>query len=422
MPVGPAAAGSAPAAARSTWAGCGGGFECATLTVPLDEATPGTHPRPGGGARPRARPGRPHRHARVQPGWPRRPGGRRSSAVRRRRFPARSATGSTWSRSTRAASATANRSSAPTVSTRSSTSRSNRRTNSSAPRSSMPRTAGRRQCATRSGDLLSHISTADAVRDLEHLRIALGEDRLSFVGYSYGTFLGASYADAHPDRVRAFVLDGPVDAVGVGARGDARPGARLRARARRLPRRLLGASRVLLPSRRRCGSRVRRAPRRRRGASPSPPASRRSHAEPDPPRRRVLQELYLGRAAWPDLADALSDAEAGDASTLLAGADTFTGRETDGGDDHALDAFWAISCLDGPWSATSMPRAGLERDAIAIAPAPGRVRGEQQSAVLGVAGAAAAARRAAPRRRGRRRSWSSGRRGIRRRRCARPGR
>ena len=48
------------------------------------------------------------------------------------------------------------------------------------------------QCATRNAELLAHVSTADAVRDLEQLRGALGERRLSFVGYSYGTFLGAS--------------------------------------------------------------------------------------------------------------------------------------------------------------------------------------------------------------------------------------
>ncbi len=66
-------------------------------------------------------------------------------------------------------------------------------------------------CAARSGALLSHVSTLDAVRDLERLRVGLGEDRLSFVGFSYGTFLGASYASAYPHRVRAFVLDGPID-------------------------------------------------------------------------------------------------------------------------------------------------------------------------------------------------------------------
>ncbi len=66
-------------------------------------------------------------------------------------------------------------------------------------------------CAARSGALLPHVSTLDAVGDLERLRVALGEDRLSFVGYSYGTLLGASYASAYPHRVRAFVLDGPID-------------------------------------------------------------------------------------------------------------------------------------------------------------------------------------------------------------------
>ena len=65
-------------------------------------------------------------------------------------------------------------------------------------------------CATNNGSLLSHVSTADAVQDLERLRLALGDAKLSFVGYSYGTFLGASYA-RDPDHVRAFVLDSPVD-------------------------------------------------------------------------------------------------------------------------------------------------------------------------------------------------------------------
>ena len=66
-------------------------------------------------------------------------------------------------------------------------------------------------CEARSGALLPHVSTVDTVRDLERLRVALGEEKLSFVGYSYGTYLGTIYASAHPDRVRAFVLDGPID-------------------------------------------------------------------------------------------------------------------------------------------------------------------------------------------------------------------
>ena len=66
-------------------------------------------------------------------------------------------------------------------------------------------------CAQQNGVLLRHVGTAAAVRDLERLRLALGVSRLSFVGQSYGTFLGLAYADAFPTHVRAMVLDGVVD-------------------------------------------------------------------------------------------------------------------------------------------------------------------------------------------------------------------
>ncbi len=60
-------------------------------------------------------------------------------------------------------------------------------------------------------DLLASVSTLDTARDMELLRAALGEEHLSYLGFSYGTFLGATYAALYPDRVRAFVLDGAVD-------------------------------------------------------------------------------------------------------------------------------------------------------------------------------------------------------------------
>ena len=68
-----------------------------------------------------------------------------------------------------------------------------------------------RGCSATSGALLAHVGTAAAARDVERLRLALGASRLSFVGQSYGTFLGLAYADAFPSRVRAMVLDGVVD-------------------------------------------------------------------------------------------------------------------------------------------------------------------------------------------------------------------
>jgi pimeloyl-ACP methyl ester carboxylesterase len=69
------------------------------------------------------------------------------------------------------------------------------------------------RCAQLSGTLLAHISTLDTVRDLDYLRVLLHQRRLSYLGWSYGTFLGQTYASVFPRRVRAMVLDGVVDAV-----------------------------------------------------------------------------------------------------------------------------------------------------------------------------------------------------------------
>jgi pimeloyl-ACP methyl ester carboxylesterase len=66
------------------------------------------------------------------------------------------------------------------------------------------------RCAERNGPLLNHVSTAETARDLDRLRQAVGEERLTYLGLSYGTILGATYANLFPDRVRALVLDGNV--------------------------------------------------------------------------------------------------------------------------------------------------------------------------------------------------------------------
>jgi pimeloyl-ACP methyl ester carboxylesterase len=66
-------------------------------------------------------------------------------------------------------------------------------------------------CAQRLGARAGAFSTAAAVRDLDALRLALGDERLTSVGYSYGAKVGAQYAHRFPDRVRALVLDAPSD-------------------------------------------------------------------------------------------------------------------------------------------------------------------------------------------------------------------
>jgi len=74
--------------------------------------------------------------------------------------------------------------------------------------------AGRRAfnaaCVARNDRLLAHVSTADNARDLDLLRQAVGEEKVNYYGTSYGTFLGATYINMFPDRVRSVVLDGAV--------------------------------------------------------------------------------------------------------------------------------------------------------------------------------------------------------------------
>ncbi|MFJ3876876.1 alpha/beta hydrolase [Streptomyces sp. NPDC090077] len=64
-----------------------------------------------------------------------------------------------------------------------------------------------RLCEERDADLLRHVSTADTARDLDLLRQAVGEPQLNYFGVSYGTILGATYANLFPGKVRAMVLD-----------------------------------------------------------------------------------------------------------------------------------------------------------------------------------------------------------------------
>lgn len=66
-------------------------------------------------------------------------------------------------------------------------------------------------CEENSGDLLAHIGTDDVARDLDVLRAVLGDEQLNYLGKSYGTMIGARYADLYPDMVGRMVLDGAMD-------------------------------------------------------------------------------------------------------------------------------------------------------------------------------------------------------------------
>jgi pimeloyl-ACP methyl ester carboxylesterase len=82
-------------------------------------------------------------------------------------------------------------------------------------------------CAIHGGPIRDHMSSADVARDMDSLRQMLGDSKLNFIGFSYGSYLGQTYANLFPSRVRAIVIDGVLDPVawssGAGSEGGRLP-------------------------------------------------------------------------------------------------------------------------------------------------------------------------------------------------------
>jgi len=71
----------------------------------------------------------------------------------------------------------------------------------------------RAACRTGANPITGHLSTADTARDLDLIRQAVGDEKLSYYGISYGSYLGQTYAAMFPDNVRAMIIDGVLDPV-----------------------------------------------------------------------------------------------------------------------------------------------------------------------------------------------------------------
>ena len=199
-------------------------------------------------------------------------------------------------------------------------------------------------CLERNGDLMRHVSTEEAARDIDVLRAVLGQDTLAYFGASYGTFLGATYADLFPERVGRMVLDGAID-----------PSAGLVDRTLVQAEGFEVALRAYVancPARDDCplgedvdaGLTTIRDLLTAIDAEPLTGDGDRELTEG----RAVLgiwQMLYL-EEFWPTLDAALSDALDGDGRLLLRIADLYVRRTDDGYTDNATEAIYAINCLD----------------------------------------------------------------------------
>jgi pimeloyl-ACP methyl ester carboxylesterase len=204
------------------------------------------------------------------------------------------------------------------------------------------------RCRANHGADLRTVSSVTVARDMDRIRSALGAEQISYLGFSYGTYLGATYASLFPDRLRAVVLDAAVDPVqtarhplekdidqavgfevGLGRfldHCDATPSeCAFAGDARARFERLL--------------ARVDRQPLPAPSGDPNRPVT--SHTMVT-----GVQAALYARQSWPFLGQALATAEAGDGGLLQFSSDTFIGRDESGRYLQWVDAALAIVAVD----------------------------------------------------------------------------
>ncbi|MYW00582.1 alpha/beta hydrolase [Streptomyces sp. SID3343] len=206
-------------------------------------------------------------------------------------------------------------------------------------------------CADKSGDLLAHVSTVDAARDMDLLRGALGDAKLYYVGASYGTFLGATYAELFPKRVGRLVLDGAMDPSQSAADANRAQGGGFETALNAfLDNCVAGGSCPLGADRARALTRIRDL-LTQLDARPLPGDATRKVTE-SIATTGILSPLY-SKSQWPTLRKALEAALRGDGSDLLDLNDQYYERGPDGKYKNLMYANTAVNCLDGPPAATS---------------------------------------------------------------------
>lgn len=203
-------------------------------------------------------------------------------------------------------------------------------------------------CQQRSARVLPHVSTEVAARDMDSVRAALREPKLTYLGYSYGTSLGAAYLDLFPTRVRAMVLDGALDPrlswdevlAGQG-KGFEQAFRSFLAWCDRTPASCRFRKETqgdLVAAYDRIAAQVEQEPLTTGKGRTVGPAELSYGAG---------QALY-STSYWPFLGGALADAAGGDGSALLTLSDLYLERDA-GRYENTIEANFAVNCLDRPW-------------------------------------------------------------------------
>jgi pimeloyl-ACP methyl ester carboxylesterase len=196
-------------------------------------------------------------------------------------------------------------------------------------------------CGTKYGADLRLFATEQAARDMDAVRAAVGDEKLTYLGYSYGTLLGATYAQLFPNKIRAFVLDGAVDPgqdFVAGSEGQAK-----------------GFERAFGNFATWCAQNAGRCPIAPDAKGAVTAAIDKARVSPASAGGReatagwvfyaVISSLYTERG-WEELAKAIDDLQAGDPSGVFELADAYAERDADGKYSNLFDANAAVNCAD----------------------------------------------------------------------------
>jgi pimeloyl-ACP methyl ester carboxylesterase len=197
-------------------------------------------------------------------------------------------------------------------------------------------------CDAKYGDDLKLFSTVQAAKDMDAIRAAVGDEQLTYLGFSYGTLLGAVYAQLFPDHVRALVLDGAVNPL-------ADPIESSEGQAMGFERALSNFSDWCQQNQAQCP--ISSNPR---GAIAAEIERGRVSPVAGPDGRQATSGWVLwgvtlamySQTFWQYLGPAIDDLSRGDANLIFALADTYADRDEQGNYTNQTDAFNAIGCVD----------------------------------------------------------------------------
>jgi len=204
-------------------------------------------------------------------------------------------------------------------------------------------------CGEQFGDYLPHVGTRDVARDMDAVRAAMGDEQLSYLGFSYGTAIGQVYADLFPDRVRSMVLDGVLELGPTGLELAADQAAGFETALDRFVQFCDAAEGCEIAGESLAAVEEVLALAEAPGGIPAPDADR--PAGPGEANLGISYALY-SESLWGDLDSALAAARGGDGSELVQLADGYLGI----GD---FEIYFAVNCIDFAWP-TGDPDAFLE--------------------------------------------------------------